>query len=76
MNTEQLQKANAAAAQIEGLESASASVNRMRKGPDTGLNLDFMFARISDTARGHILALAQADIDAQLRDAKAAFEAL
>ena len=76
MNTEQLQEANATAARIEQLKSASTSIDRMRKDPSLSLSFDFMFVGIRDTARGHILALAQADINEQLRDAKAAFEAL
>lgn len=76
MNKEKLETATKAFYAVGCLESASDFITRMKKDPDMGLQLDFFQVRLSTVARGHILALAQADIDAQLRDAKAAFEAL
>lgn len=76
MNKEKLDLANKMACEVHDLERASERVNSMRGDQSLSLDFDFFCVRISATARKHILALAQADIDAQLRDAKAAFEAL
>lgn len=76
MNKEKLETATKAFYAVGGLENASDFITRMKKDPDMALQLDFFQASLSSVARGHILALAQADIDAQLREAKATFEAL
>lgn len=76
MNFEKLKVANDAGRAVEYLETLSERVDGMREAPDSFFSFDFPFAELSVDSRKQILAIAQADIDARLRDAKAAFEAL